>query len=220
MRLDWDWDVRVGRQGPAFEKENKERVEKGRSMTPGHWFHFTDTGHHMNLVTSASLELSKRYDLHAELPLDSANLTLSALCHDWGKVDDDIWNPDGPPWFPRHEVRSSEIMMGLGLSPEHPAVIAVKLHGRTQQIDKYGEKATRKLMDELGSPKIQWMFFCLLICDCCGFSKEGRDAGYDQALLFLEKSDVCNQPQFEEPLNAGYLANSVVSYVHSFWNRA
>lgn len=219
MRLNWDfmhpWKLR-----PAFDKENSKRVEQGRSMTPGHWFHFTDTGHHMELVTSAAVELGKRYDLNAELPLDSSTLLLSAVCHDWGKVDDDIWNAEGPPWFPRHEGRSADIMVNLGLPEYHPAVVAVKLHGRTQQIDQYGEKATRKLMDELGSPKNQWMFFCLLLCDCCGFSTKGRDAGYEQALLFLENSDVCDQPQFEEPLSAGYLAHQITGYLHGYWNRA
>ena len=216
--INWDklhpWKLRK-----KFQDEHEARVAKGRTMTPGHWFHFTDTGSHMDLVVKAALELSRNYPLHTELPLNSNTLLLSAICHDWGKTDDDIWNPDGPPWFSGHEKRSAELMVGLGLPEDDPAVSLVKLHGRTQQIDKFGDKAVRKLLDELGSARNQWTFFCLLICDCCGFSKEGRDAGLEQAKLFLEKSDVFDTHE-NVPLNVGSVAYQVTRAVHDFWTRA
>ena len=217
--IDWSkihpWKLRK-----KFQDEHEARIEKGRSMTPGHWFHFTDTGSHMELVVEAALTLSKNYPLHAELPLSSNTLLLSAICHDWGKTDDDIWNPAGSPWFPRHEQRSAEIMVDLGLPEDDPAVSLVRLHGKTQQIDKFGDKAIRRFLDELGSAKNQWAFFCLLICDCCGFSKEGRDAGFEQAKLFLKKSDVLKELHLEEPLVADCVAYDITRAVHSLWTRA
>jgi hypothetical protein len=124
--------------------------------------------------------------------VDCDDLIVAAVCHDLGKIDTWVDGKDGR-WFPKHEKRSAEIMMEMGFEEDNPAVVLVRLHGQCQEIDKQNDKTVRKLVSKLGSVENQWMYFCLLVADCCGFSVEGRDAGFRKAVLFLRHSDILEE---------------------------
>jgi hypothetical protein len=164
----------------ALEKENERRLVLMADLTPGHWFHCHDTATHCNIVHGKAVELGALFANYVDQEL----LRLAAMAHDWGKIE--TWRPEGSPWFPGHERKSAEILEHW--DPPAPLVSLVANHGRCMQLDQYGDKAVKKLLDTIGSPDDHLAFFLLLMADCAGFSEAGMEAGMKQADLFAVKA--------------------------------
>ena len=194
----------------AMEKENARRMPLLKELKPDHWFHVYDTAKHCEIVLNEAVRMDGLHLANGLYDFDAELLRLAAMAHDWGKLE--TWNPDGSPWFAGHERVSAEILEGMD-APD-PLVRIVKYHGRCMEIDKFGDKAVRKLVRSISPKSIDrhipvssepdgalWLalknkevevegdliaYYLLLICDCAGFSPEGRWAGFTQATQFAK----------------------------------
>ena len=181
-------------------------------LTPDHWFHCHDTATHCRLVSKYAEELgegfgSRPVDGSSRKVVDAELLRLAAMAHDWGKIE--AWRPEGSPWFPGHEGISAEILEGMG-APD-PLVRLVKYHGRCMTIDRFGDKAVKKLLTAIGSEDDHFTFLLLLLSDCAGFSKGGMESGYEQATIFARKAGIYDCGQCTEEQLPTYIA--VVAFV-------